>query len=147
MRQKAWIGIDPGASGAIAVIHESGNVNWIKNDSTEHELADWLRDIAENFDCIAIIEQVSAMPKQGVSSTFKFGRSFGFLIGLLTALRVRYEAYRPQVWQKHLRCLTKGDKNVSKAAAQRLWPSTKITHANADALLIAEFGRQLWKDR
>lgn len=147
MKQKAWIGIDPGASGAIAVIHESGNVNWIKNDSTEHELADWLQDIAENFDCIAIIEQVSAMPKQGVSSTFKFGRSFGFLIGLLTALRVRYEAYRPQVWQKHLRCLTKGDKNVSKAAAQRLWPSTKITHANADALLIAEFGRQMWKDR
>lgn len=147
MKQRAWIGIDPGASGAIAVIHESGNVNWIKNDSTEHELADWLRDIAENFDCIAIIEHVSAMPKQGVSSTFKFGRSFGFLIGLLTALRVRYEAYRPQVWQKHLRCLTKGDKNVSKAAAQRLWPSTKITHANADALLIAEFGRQMWKDR
>ena len=147
MKQKAWIGIDPGASGAIAVIHESGNVNWIRNDSTEHELADWLRDVAEGFDCIAIIEQVSAMPKQGVSSTFKFGRSFGFLIGLLTALRVRYESYRPQVWQKHMHCLTKGDKNVSKAAAQRLWPSTKITHANADALLIAEFGRQIWKDR
>lgn len=147
MKQRAWIGIDPGASGAIAVVFESGMVCWIKNDSTEHELADWLRDIAENFDCFAIIEQVSAMPQQGVSSTFKFGRSFGFLIGLLTAFRIRYEAYRPQVWQKHMRCLTKGDKNVSKSAAQRLWPSTKITHANADALLIAEFGRQIRKDR
>jgi hypothetical protein len=147
MKQKAWIGIDPGASGAIAIIHQSGNVNWIKNDCTEHELADWLRDCAEAFDCSAIIEQVSAMPKQGVSSTFKFGRSFGFLIGLLTALRVPYESYRPQLWQKHMRCMTKGDKNVSKAAAQRLWPSTKITHANADALLIAEFCRQIRNGR
>lgn len=143
MREKAWIGIDPGASGAIAIIHQSGNVNWIKNDSTEHELAEWLQDCASAFDCFAIIEQVSAMPKQGVASTFKFGRSFGFLIGLLTALRVPYESHRPQAWQKHMRCMTKGDKNVSKAAAQRLWPATKITHANADALLIAEFGRQI----
>ena len=147
MTQKAWIGIDPGASGAIAIIHESGNVNWIKNDSTEHEMADWVRDVAEAFDCSAVIEQVNAMPKQGVSSTFKFGKSFGFLIGLLTALRVPYETYRPQAWQKHMRCMTKGDKNVSKAAAQRLWPSTKITHANADALLIAEFGRQIREQR
>ena len=147
MKQKAWIGIDPGASGAIAVIYESGNVCWMKNDSTEHELADWVRDVAEAFDCSAIIEQVNAMPKQGVSSTFKFGKSFGFLIGLLTALRVPYETYRPQAWQKHMRCMTKGDKNVSKAAAQRLWPSTKITHANADALLIAEFGRQIREQR
>ena len=147
MKQKAWIGIDPGASGAIAIIHQSDNVNWIRNDSTEHDLADWLRDVAEAFDCSAIIEQVNAMPKQGVSSTFKFGKSFGFLIGLLTALRVPYETYRPQAWQKHMRCMTKGDKNVSKAAAQRLWPSTKITHANADALLIAEFGRQIREQR
>ena len=88
MKQKAWIGIDPGASGSIAVIYESGNVGWMTNDSTEHELADWVRDVAEAFDCSAIIEQVNAMPKQGVSSTFKFGKSFGFLIGLLTALRV-----------------------------------------------------------
>jgi Holliday junction resolvasome RuvABC endonuclease subunit len=147
MKQKSWIGIDPGASGAIAIIHESGRVNWIKNDSTEHELAAWVRDVAEGFDCFAIIEQVNAMPKQGVSSTFKFGKSFGFLIGILTALQVPYESYRPQVWQKHMRCLTKGDKNVSKAAAQRLWPSTKITHANADALLIAEFCRQIRNGR
>jgi Holliday junction resolvasome RuvABC endonuclease subunit len=143
MKLPAWIGIDPGASGAIAVIYESGNVCWIKNDSTEHELADWVRDVAGTFDCSAVIEQVNAMPKQGVSSTFKFGKSFGFLIGILTALQVPYESYRPQTWQKHMRCLTKGDKNVSKAAAQRLWPSTKITHANADALLIAEFCRQI----
>jgi Holliday junction resolvasome RuvABC endonuclease subunit len=147
MKPPAWIGIDPGASGAIAAVFDSGNVCWIKNDSTEHELANWIRDIALSHDLAAVIEQVNAMPKQGVSSTFKFGKSFGFLIGILTALQVPYESYRPQVWQKHMRCLTKGDKNVSKAAAQRLWPSTKITHANADALLIAEFCRQIRNGR
>jgi hypothetical protein len=142
MKLPAWIGIDPGASGAIAVVFGSGNVCWIKNDSTEHELANWIRELALSHELAAVIEQVNAMPKQGVSSTFKFGKSFGFLIGILTAFQVPYESYRPQVWQKHMRCLTKGDKNVSKAAAQRLWPSVKITHANADALLIAEFCRQ-----
>lgn len=147
MRPPAWIGIDPGASGAIAVVFGSGNVCWIKNDSTEHELANWIRELALSHELVAVIEQVNAMPKQGVSSTFKFGKSFGFLIGILTALQVPYESYRPQVWQKHMRCLTKGDKNVSKAAAQRLWPSVKITHANADALLIAEFCRQIRNGR
>jgi hypothetical protein len=44
------------------------------------------------------------------------------------------------VWQKSLGCLTHGDKNVSKAAAQRLFPGMKITHATADALLIAYYG-------
>jgi len=147
MKSPAWIGIDPGASGAIAVVFGSGNVCWIKNDSTEHELANWIRELVLSHELAAVIEQVNAMPKQGVSSTFKFGKSFGFLIGILTALQVPYESYRPQVWQKHMRCLTKGDKNVSKAAAQRLWPSTKITHANADALLIAEFCRQIRNGR
>jgi hypothetical protein len=147
MKPPAWIGIDPGASGAIAVVFGSGNVCWIKNDSTEHELANWIADLTLAHELAAVIEQVNAMPKQGVSSTFKFGKSFGFLIGILTALQVPYESYRPQVWQKHMRCLTKGDKNVSKAAAQRLWPTVKITHANADALLIAEFCRQIRNGR
>jgi Holliday junction resolvasome RuvABC endonuclease subunit len=147
MKPPAWIGIDPGASGAIAVVFSSGNVCGIKNDSTEHELAEWIRDLALSHELAAVIERVNAMPKQGVSSTFKFGKSFGFLIGLLTALQVPFEAYTPQVWQKHMRCLTKGNKNVSKAAAQRLWPTVKITHANADALLIAEFCRQIRNGR
>ena len=46
-------------------------------------------------------------------------------------------------WQKYLGCLTKGDKNVSKAKAQELFPDLKITHAIADSLLIAEYGRRV----
>jgi hypothetical protein len=83
------------------------------------------------------------MPVQGVSSTFKFGVSYGFVLGLLSALRIRHELVTPQKWQRAMNCLSGGDKNVTKAAAQRLWPHWKITHGNADALLIAEHCRRM----
>ena len=82
------------------------------------------------------------MPKQGNVSSFTFGERYGFLRGLMMGLRIRYEYVTPQKWQKALGCLTHGDKNVSKAAAQRLWPKLKWTHATADAALIAEYGRR-----
>ena len=141
-KELAYIGIDPGQSGSIAVVFPSGNATWIKLDSTDHDIADWLRDISALHYSICRIEKVSAMPKQGVSSTFKFGRSFGFLQGLLVALQIPFELVTPQKWQGFMSCRTAGDKNVSKAAAQRLYPSLKITHANADALLIAEYCRR-----
>ena len=98
------------------------------------------------LNAVATIENVHAMPKQGVTSSFTFGKNFGFLIGLLTACCIPYKFVTPQKWQKGMQCMTKGDKNISKAAAQRLWPKIKITHAIADSLLIAEYGRQfLWK--
>jgi hypothetical protein len=141
-KELVYIGIDPGQSGSIAVVFPSGNATWIKLDSTDHDIADWLRDIQVNYHGICCIERVSAMPKQGVSSTFKFGRSFGFLQGLLVAFQIPFELVTPQKWQGFMSCRTAGDKNVSKAAAQRLHPSLKITHANADALLIAEYCRR-----
>ena len=142
MKELVYIGIDPGQSGSIAVVFPSGNATWIKLDSTDHDIADWLRDIQVNHHGICCIERVSAMPKQGVSSTFKFGRSFGFLQGLLVAFQIPFELVTPQKWQGFMGCRTGGDKNVSKVAAQRLHPSLKITHANADALLIAEYCRR-----
>jgi Holliday junction resolvasome RuvABC endonuclease subunit len=83
------------------------------------------------------------MPRQGVSSTFKFGTSYGFLRGVLVALEVPFEAVTPAKWQRSMSCLTKGDKNVTKARAQELFPEVKVTHAIADALLIAEYGRRI----
>lgn len=140
---KFYVGVDPGQSGAIAVVMPSGNATWIKLNSTDHDIADWLRDLRTNGgSVVARIELVNAMPKQGVSSTFKFGRSFGFLQGLLVALQIPFEFVTPRKWQTAMKCLTGGDKNISKAAAQRLWPNLKITHANADALLIAEYCRR-----
>jgi len=140
---RAFIGIDPGQSGSIAVIFPSGNSTWIKLDSTDHDIANWLTEISDLYSgSVCRIEKVNAMPKQGVSSTFKFGRSFGFLQGLLVAFQIPFELVTPQKWQGFMGCRTAGDKNVSKAAAQRLFPSLKITHANADALLLAEYCRR-----
>jgi hypothetical protein len=58
----------------------------------------------------------------------------------LTAAAIPFTRVRPQVWQKELGCLTKGDKNISKRKAQELFPSMKVTHATADSLLIATYG-------
>jgi len=69
-------------------------------------------------------------------------RSFGFCQGMLVAARIRFELARPQKWQTALDCRTGGDKNISKARAQALFPGVKVIHANADALLLAEFARR-----
>jgi len=133
-------GLDPGKSGAIAMLC-GGSVHTFKLDNTEADIADWLRQwhLPDSF---AAIEKVGAMPKQGVSSTFKFGRNYGFLRGLLIALKIPFEEVTPQKWQRAMGCLSKGDKNVTKAKAQQLFPQMRIIHANADALLIAEWCRR-----
>ena len=92
-----------------------------------------------NHKCIAMIEKVHSMPKQGVKSSFTFGQGYGFLLGCLTALEIPFEYVTPQKWQRYLGCLSKGDKNVTKQKAQELFPHLEITHATADALLIGEY--------
>jgi len=140
-----YLGIDPGHSGGAALLNNFGAITAVFKfaDLTDHDIYRLLNIWKSNcLTIVAMIERVHSMPKQGVSSTFKFGRSYGFLIGLLTALQIPFEYVTPQKWQKELCCLTHGDKNISKAAAQRRWPEQKITHAIADALLIAEFARR-----
>ena len=142
-----YLGIDPGKSGGISIIdHNRSIIKTTKLDLTEMDTWNWLSDNVNMLCYVATIEQVHAMPKHGVTSSFTFGRSYGFLIGMLTALQIPYKFVTPQKWQKGMQCLTKGNKAVSKAAAQRLWPSIRMTHAIADSLLIAEYGRQnLWQ--
>lgn len=133
------IGIDPGQSGGIVLLTS----DWIlphKMPETERDIVDLMEETKPPR--FAFIELVHSMPRQGVASSFKFGRGYGFLRGVLSALSIPFEDVTPQKWQKELRCLTKGDKNVSRSAAQRLWPEIKWTHATADAALIAEYGRR-----
>lgn len=143
-----YLGIDPGKSGAIGVQWDDGfPPNAIALSKTPVDVIEQLRDVADvgYVASIAIIEKVHSSPQMGVKSAFTFGQSYGWLLGVLDALRIPYEFVTPQKWQKAMGCLTGGDKNVSKAAAQRLWPNLKITHANADALLIAEYCRRTHK--
>ncbi len=146
------IGIDPGASGGIAIIDTSHDgtkgspaILVVKMPETEHDVRNFLAGV-DRFR-FAFIEAVSAMPKNGAVSMFTFGRNYGFLRGVLAGVGIPFEDVRPLKWQTSLGCRSGGDKNVTKAAAQRLWPEIKFTHATADAALIAEYGRRVLNER
>lgn len=133
------IGCDPGKAGAIAWIRD-GKPAFEKMPETLKDLWDLIAEIAAEGPCRAYLEQVSSSPQMGVTSSFTFGNGFGHLEMALTAAGIPFERVRPQVWQKAMGCMTKGDKNITKAKAQELFPDLKITHANADSLLIAAYG-------
>lgn len=135
-----FVGVDPGASGAIAVIDDAGlPISHIKNSNLD---ADLFRFVMSNEPSFGFIEKVHSMPGQGVASTFKFGASYGSLRMLLTCAAIPYEEVTPAKWQGVLGCRSKGDKNVTKRKAQDLFPTVRMTHAIADAYLIAEYCRR-----
>jgi Holliday junction resolvasome RuvABC endonuclease subunit len=147
MKYEITIGIDPGANGGIAWIDYNGKACVEKIPDTLQDLWELLCDITsypkssiDGRSYKAYIEQVASSPQMGVVSAFSFGRGYGNLEMALTAAGIPFERVRPQVWQKALGCMTKGNKNVSKSKAQELFPDRKITHATADALLIAYYG-------
>ena len=143
-----FLGIDPGKSGAIAAVDGVGMVvGTVRLSETPADIYRWLSRMVLLFPPFGLIEKVHSMPKQGVSSTFKFGYSAGMCEGLLVAAGVPHEFITPAKWQGQMQCRTKGDKNVTKRAAQRLWPDEKIIHATADALLLAECARRTYNQR
>ena len=133
------IGIDAGKNGGIAWITD-GKPCVEKMPDTLQDLWELFRDITSEGECRAYLEQIHSSPQMGVVSSFTFGNGFGHLEMALTAAGIPFERVRPQVWQKAMGCMTKGDKNVSKRRSQELFPSIKVTHAIADALLIAAYG-------
>lgn len=137
----AILGVDPGQSGGIALL-VGDTAQAAKMPETEAETWELLQAYAAYLPIKAYLERVSAMPRQGVSSTFKFGQSYGMLRAFLVALGIPFETVAPGVWQRSLGCLSGGNKAVTRAKAQELWPHLKATNATADALLIAEYGRR-----
>lgn len=148
------IGIDPGGSGGIAMLFDSGKL-------IVEPMPDTLRDmwatIGEPGDVycdpnesrFAIIENVHSMPGQGVASTFSFGRNLGCLEMALTAADIPYDKVAPRSWQKALGIQPRPKempmtewKNLLKGHAQRLYPSEKVTLKTADALLLLEYARR-----
>jgi len=140
-----FLGIDPGVSGGMALIAESGVETFKLKNATESDIAREIENWHVHIE-FGVIEKVSSSPQMGVRSAFTFGMSYGFLRGVITGL-FPFEEVSPQKWQKAMGCMTKGDKNVSKAKAQQLFPQLKITHAIADALLIAEYARRTYNQR
>lgn len=154
-----YIGIDPGLTGAIAVIWPSGLVDIedmpileVKKKQILNypELARLLRNVTSfEWGCMASIELVGAMPGQGVSSMFKFGQCYGAALASLAALEIPYQAITPQVWKKQFR-LIGCEKDASRSRALELFPECaellklKKHHGRADALLLAEYGRRMF---
>jgi len=141
------LGVDPGESGAVVLILDEDPVSVegiFKFYKGQHDL-----DIAEAIENMAwridscVIEKLHAYPVRGSIGNFKLGRHYGMLRAFLTAFGVDYEEVTPQKWQKALGCLTGGNKNVTKKKAQELFPDVKVTHAIADALLLAEYARRI----
>jgi len=142
------IAIDPGASGGIAVWRDGQPADAMPMPPTEGDVLNLLRQLAvDPANTVAVVEEVGGYvgKAQPGSSAFKFGRNFGFLLGVLQTLGVRVELVRPQKWQKALGlgnasgCSSKSEwKNKLKGCAQRLHPHLKPTLATADALLILE---------
>lgn len=146
-----YIGIDPGISGGCAIITDAEQVIDTFAWSTARDAADRIREAVGIYptlvmpwnDTKALLEQVSAMPKQGVSSTFKFGTNYGTWIGILSTLGISFETLRPHVWMAGLGLRgKKRDPWASRRRAQELYPQVKVTHAIADALLLAEVCRR-----
>jgi hypothetical protein len=145
---RCWAGIDPGANGGIAVATASGEYIAWRMPASDEDIARLIRDIArDHAPEIWALESVHAMPGNGVASSFKFGRAFGFLLGVLRALNLPLMLVSPQRWQSGLGIRSHGDKRITKAAALELKPDGRITHATSEAILIAEYAKRTAENR
>lgn len=143
------IGIDPGVGGGFAFLEaDTGDViSTATMPETDRDLLDLLQPYAMAARCY--LETVHAMPPTirgkkvgGSVGNFKLGQSDGRLCMALAAHCIPYDRIAPVKWQTAMQCRTEGDKRVSRKRAQELFPHIKVTHAVADALLLAEYGRR-----
>jgi crossover junction endodeoxyribonuclease RuvC len=137
----SFIGVDPGASGGVAAIVDGEAIAW-KMPPTEKNIHDLFLELPRP--AFALIERSQAYPKMGVSGAFNYGANYGFLRAMLITCGIPFEEVSPAKWQKVMRCLTHGDKTISKSKAQQLFPKLKVTHATADALLIACYAQRTY---
>lgn len=144
------VGVDPGKQGGIAVLDANGPLSAKPMPPSLPELWDELRSIASLWrgHCFCILEQVHAMPGQGVSSTFKFGQGYGAIEMALVAAGIPFDRVRPTKWQPAVGVPSiKGEsptarKRRLKGRAMELFPELRkdITLKTADALLLAHYG-------
>ena len=150
------IGIDPGISGALAILEgkrvmkiidmpvmSEGKKN--KRQVNSALLASLIKENTKDYDeIVVVVEQVNAMPGQGVTSMFNFGQTFGAIKGICAALNLPIFFVRPAKWKKHFD-LINSSKDASRTKAIEMYPSisdqlSKKKDVNkSDAILIARF--------
>ena len=150
------IGIDPGLSGAIAILENNKVLNLYdmpvmsegKKNKKQLNSALLVSLIKENVvskdEISVVVEQVNAMPGQGVTSMFNFGQTFGAIKGICAALELPIFFVRPSKWKKHFE-LINSSKDSSRTKAIEMYPklsnqlSKKKDVNKSDAILIARF--------
>ena len=150
------IGIDPGLSGGIAILDNSKVVKLFdmpvmpdgkknKRQLNSALLVKLIKDNIKNLeDTVMVVEQVNAMPGQGVTSMFNFGQTFGAIKGICAALGLPIFLVRPAKWKKHFE-LINSSKDSSRTKAIEMYPSiseqlSKKKDVNkSDAILIARY--------
>lgn len=158
-----YVGIDSGYTGALCFINEEGDVSFhdmpiIKLAKTKTTKAKTIIDLVRlisilrwellNKDCIITLERVSAMPNQGVTSTFNFGCGYGMIQGVLTGIGLEYNLVTPQAWKKKF-SLIGSQKDYARTCAieqyPKLYESLKLKKhsGRADAFFIALSGKPI----
>ena len=159
------IAIDPGINGAICFF-ENGEVKDVfeiptmaegkknKRQVNGHQMYNELSYRIKEYNIQninVVVEQVSAMPGQGVTSMFNFGQSFGVIKGICAAMQLPIFFVRPVKWKKHFE-LIKTQKDASRTKAIEMFPkissilSKKKDSNKADAILIASFYENIIKN-
>ena len=158
------IGIDPGISGSICFFQDGKIIDVVemptmtegKKNKKQVNGSQIFNEISERIkkldkrDIKIIIEQVSAMPGQGVTSMFNFGQSFGILKGICSAMQLPMYFVRPAKWKKYFN-LINSEKDASRTKAIEVFPyfssqlSRKKDSNKADAILIASFYYETYK--
>ena len=158
------IGIDPGLSGSICFFEDGKIIDVIemptmtegKKNKKQVNGAQIYNEILKRISKIdnqkirVVIEQVSAMPGQGVTSMFNFGQSFGILKGICSAMQLSMHFVRPAKWKKYFNLLN-SEKDASRTKAIQIFPyfssqlSKKKDSNKADAILIASFHYETYK--
>ena len=152
------IGIDPGISGAICFFEKGKiieiidmpimndgkkNKKQVNGAQIHNEIYEQIKNIPKH-EINVVLEQVSAMPGQGVTSMFNFGQSFGVIKGICAAMRLPLHFVRPAKWKKYFNLLN-SEKQASRTKAIEIFPeishklSKKKDINKADAILIASF--------
>ena len=150
------IGIDPGLSGAIAILENSKVLNIFdmpvmsegkknKRQLNSAQLVSLLKENMEhNEEIVVVVEQVNAMPGQGVTSMFNFGQTFGAIKGVCAALELPIFFVRPSKWKKHFE-LINSSKDASRTKVIEMYPilsnqlAKKKDVNKSDAILIGRF--------
>ncbi len=158
------IGIDPGISGSLCFFEDGKIIDVIemptmiegKKNKRQVNGSQIYNEISKRINKIdkknirVVIEQVSAMPGQGVTSMFNFGQSFGILKGLCSAMQLPVYFVRPAKWKKYYN-LINSEKDASRTRAIEIFPyfssqlSKKKDSNKADAILIASFYYETYK--